>query len=49
MDFSRPGTPTDNAHIEASNGTLRNEFLKVNWFQLIDEAKELCEGLEARL
>tara|TARA_R110002051_G_scaffold98807_2_gene169133 strand:- start:6965 stop:7123 length:159 start_codon:yes stop_codon:yes gene_type:complete len=27
MDFSRPGTPTDNAHIESFNGTLRDEFL----------------------
>ena len=44
MDFSRPGTPTDNAHIESFNGTLRDEFLNVNWFQSIDEAKELCEA-----
>ena len=44
MDFSRPGTPTDNAHIESFNGTLRDEFLNVNWFQSIGEAKELCEA-----
>lgn len=30
LDFSRPGTPTDNAHIESFNGTLRDEFLNVN-------------------
>jgi putative transposase len=37
-------TPTDNAHIESFNGTLRDEFLNVNWFQSINEAKELCEA-----
>lgn len=30
MDFSRPGTPTDNAHIESFNSTLRDEFLNGN-------------------
>ena len=27
LDFSRPGKPTDNAYIEAFNGTLRRECL----------------------
>lgn len=31
MDFSRPGTPTDNAYVDSFNGTLQDEFLNVNW------------------
>jgi putative transposase len=27
IDFSRPGKPTDNAHVESFNGTLRAESL----------------------
>jgi putative transposase len=27
IDFSRPGKPTDNAHVESSNATLRAECL----------------------
>ena len=26
IDFSRPGKPTDNAHIESFNGRVRQEF-----------------------
>ena len=44
MDFSRPGTPTDNAHIESFNGSVRDELLNVNWFQSIAEAKRLAEA-----
>lgn len=44
LDFSRPGTPTDNAHIESFNGTLRDEFLNTNWFSSIAEAKRLAEA-----
>lgn len=32
LDFSRPGKPTDNAFIEAFNGSFRDECLNVNWF-----------------
>ena len=32
LDFSRPGKPTDNAHIEAFNGRLRAECLNASWF-----------------
>jgi putative transposase len=28
MDFSKPATPTDNAHIESFNGSLRDECLR---------------------
>ena len=41
--FSRPGTPTDNAHIESFNGSLREECLNTNWFMSLDDAKEKLE------
>ncbi|WKT93612.1 IS3 family transposase [Brucella anthropi] len=44
LDFSRPGTPTDNAHIESFNRTLRDEFLNVNWFTSVTEARQLAEA-----
>ncbi|WP_053086087.1 IS3 family transposase [Nitratireductor soli] len=44
LDFSRPGTPTDNAHIEPFNGTLRDAFLNTNWFSSIAEATRLAEA-----
>ena len=44
MDFSRPGTPTDNAHIESFNGSLRDECLNVNWFASVADAKATIEA-----
>ena len=44
MDFSRPGTPTDNAHIESFNGSFRDECLNLNWFASIAEAKRHAEA-----
>jgi putative transposase len=44
IDFSRPGKPTDNAHIETFNGSLRDECLNVHWFATIEEAKMLIEA-----
>jgi Transposase and inactivated derivatives len=40
IDFSRPGKPTDNAHVESFNATLRRECLNVHWFESLHEAKE---------
>lgn len=40
LDFSRPGTPTDNAYIESFNGTLRRECLNTQWFLSFEEAQE---------
>ena len=40
MDFSRPATPTDNAHIEAFNGSLRDACLNVRWFVTLAEVQE---------
>jgi len=39
LDFSRPGKPTDNAHVEAFHGTLRRECLSQHWFLDLRDAK----------
>ncbi|WP_281399907.1 IS3 family transposase [Microvirga zambiensis] len=44
MDFSRPGKPTDDAHIETFNGSLRDECLNLHWFETIAEAKRIIEA-----
>ena len=44
IDFSRPGKPTDNAHIESFNGTFRNECLNTHWFTTLGEAKQSIEA-----
>ncbi len=40
LDFSRPGTPTDNAFIEAFNGRFRAECLNAHWFMSLDDARQ---------
>ena len=44
IDFSRPGKPTDNAHIEAFNGRLRAECLNASWFLSLADARERLEA-----
>jgi putative transposase len=44
MDFSKPATPTDNAHIESFNGSLRDECLNLHWFETLAEAKREIEA-----
>ena len=44
IDFSRPGKPTDHAHIESFNGTFRQECLNAHWFMTLSEAKEIIEA-----
>jgi putative transposase len=39
LQFSRLGTPTDNAHIESFNGSLREECLNTNWFMSLEDAR----------
>jgi putative transposase len=39
LDFSRPGKPTDNAHIEAFNASLRRECLSQHWFLTLEDAQ----------
>ena len=41
--FSRPGTPTDNCHIESFNGTFRYECLNSNYFESLTSAREIIE------
>ena len=43
LDFSRPGTPTDNAFIESFNGRFRAECLNQHWFMSLDDAVGKCE------
>lgn len=40
LDYTRPGKPTDNGLIEAFNGRLRDEFLNVNEFVMLHDARE---------
>ena len=43
LDFSRPGKPTDNAYIESFNGSFKDEYLNINWFLSLDDAREKIE------
>ena len=38
IDFSRPGTPTNNATVESFNGRLRQECLNENGFMSMEDA-----------
>jgi len=40
LDYTRPGKPTDNGLIESFNGRLRDEFLNVNEFITLHDARE---------
>ena len=44
LDFSRPGKPTDNAFVEASNGRFRAECLNAHWFLTLADAAEKLEA-----
>lgn len=43
LDFTHPGKPTENGHIESFNGRLRDECLNVNQFMSLDDAREQIE------
>lgn len=43
LDFSRPGKPQDNAHIESFNGSFRDECLNAHWFLSMEDAAEKIE------
>lgn len=38
--FIRPGRPVENGFIESFNGRLRDEFLNVEWFSSLDDARQ---------
>ncbi len=44
LDFSRRGTPTDNALVESFNGRLRQECLNEHWFLSLADAQSKIEG-----
>ena len=44
MDYSRPGTPTDNPFIESFNGSFREECLNTHWFLSLDDARQKIES-----
>ena len=44
VEFSRPGKPTDNAHIESFNGRFRDECLNTHWFADLTEARTVIEA-----
>jgi putative transposase len=44
IDFSRPGKPTDNAHVKSFNGSFRNERLNLHGFENLEEAKAIIEA-----
>jgi putative transposase len=47
IDFSRPGKPTDNAHVESFNGRLREEWLNSHWFISMQDAKRAIDAWRA--
>ncbi|WP_186144469.1 integrase core domain-containing protein [Burkholderia gladioli] len=44
IDFSRPGKPTDNCHIEMFNGLFRDECFTINWVERLSEAKAIVDA-----
>lgn len=43
LEYSRPGRPIDNAHIESFNGSFRDECLNTNWFMSLEDARQEIE------
>lgn len=44
LDFSHPGKPTDNAHVESFHGRLRRECLNASWSMSLDDARGDING-----
>lgn len=44
MDYSQPGTPTDNPFIESFNGSFRDECLNTHWFLPLGDARQRIES-----
>ena len=47
LDFSRPGKPTDNAHVEAFNSLVRRECLSQHWFTDLEDAQRVLHRWRA--
>jgi putative transposase len=43
LDFTTPGKPTENGHIESFNGKFRDECLSQHWFISLAEARAIIE------
>lgn len=43
LDFTRPGRPIDNAHVEAFHVTLRRKCLSQHWFLDLEDARRTLE------
>jgi putative transposase len=44
IEFSRPGTPTDNPFVESFNGHFREECLDQHWFASLAEARMIIDA-----
>lgn len=44
LDFSRPGKPTDKAHVESFNGKFRDECLNQSYFLSVPDARAIIEA-----
>lgn len=44
LDFTRPGKPSDNSHMESFNGRLRDECLNVHQLLSIEHARTTIEA-----
>ena len=44
IEFSRPGKPTDKAHVESFNGRFRDECLNANLFNTVADARRQVEA-----
>lgn len=47
LDYTRPGKPTDNGLIESFNGRVRDEFLNVNEFITMEDARQKLKAWQA--
>ena len=44
LDFTTPGKPTENGHIESFNGKFRDECLSQEWFVSLADARRIIEA-----
>ena len=43
IDFSRPGKPTNNCHVESFDRSFGYECLNLHWFETLEEAQAIIE------